>query len=125
MPVSAFAEMTVHLKNKSTKEISLAVRYKDAVADEWVTRGWWNVGGLEEGTFKLNTNNAVIYYYATSGKTYWGGKEGKEGSAQYSIVSGKFTVKGDIVPQGKGLKNVWFIKKTAKDRVFNITLQGE
>ena len=125
LPAAAFAEMTVKLTNKTTKIVSLCLRYKDQVSNEWVTRGWWNVDPLSVKNIKINTNNTIAYFYASAGKSWWGAKKGESGAVQHTIVNEKFLVKGDVRPKGKNPKNVWFRKSTAKNRVFSITLQGE
>lgn len=56
MPATAQAERTIKWTNETTKKLFLAVRYLDAVAGEWVTRGWWSVEPLSASNIKLNTN---------------------------------------------------------------------
>ncbi len=124
LPASALAGMTVKLTNKTTKKISLCLRYKDAVSNEWVTRGWWNVDPLTVRNITINTNNTIAYFYATAGKSWWGAKAGEAGAVNHGIVGEKFLVKGDVSPRGKNARTVWFRKTQAKNRVFNITLQG-
>jgi uncharacterized membrane protein len=125
LPFTASAEMTVRLTNKTTKDISVAFRYKNSVSNEWITQGWWTVKAMKTRSVDLDTNNSVLYFYGKSGKTRWGGKEGQSGSVQHTVISETFMVKGDRGLSGSNARNVWFKRKDAKNRVFTINFQGD
>ncbi len=124
MPDIAKAERTIKWVNKTTENVSMCLRYYDAVAEEWVTRGWWVAKPLSTMDITLNTNSNTVYYYAETANSYWGGKEGDGSSVQHTIVDDEFTVKGDVVPRGKGQINVWFRKIQAENGLFTISLNN-
>lgn len=124
VPGVAQAEMTVKLTNKTSKKISVALRYKNSVSDTWVTQAWWNVEPMKVRTITLDSNNTVAYFYATAGSSWWGAKPGEKGASQLHIVGDKFLVKDSNKPKGKNLRQVWFRRTDAKNRVFSISFQG-
>ena len=124
LPIAAWAEMTVKLTNKTSKPIAVAFRYKNAVSNAWVTQGWWHVDPMKVQNVKLDTDNSVLYFYAKSGNSSWGAQSGEKDSHQYLVVSNKFLVKEDLQPKGDNLKKVWFRRKDAENKVFQISFQG-
>ena len=124
LPVVAWAEMTVKLANKTSKPIAVALRYKNAVSNAWVTQGWWSVDPMKVQNVKLDTDNSVLYFYAKSGNSTWGAQPNEKDSHQYLVVSNKFLVKEDLQPKGENLRKVWFRRKNAENRVFQISFQG-
>jgi uncharacterized membrane protein len=123
-PVAGWAEMTVKLTNKTSKPISVAFRYKNAVSNDWVTQGWWRIEPMKVNNIKLDTNNSVLYFYATAGNSSWGAQPGEKDSKQLIIVNSKFLVKGDNQPTGEKPQRVLFRRKDAENRVFQISFQG-
>ncbi|MDL2216432.1 DUF1036 domain-containing protein [Desulfovibrio sp. OttesenSCG-928-M14] len=122
---AAWADMKVKLTNKSTKKISVALRYKDKVSEAWVSRGWWSVDPLSVRTITISTNNTIAYFYATAGKSWWGAKKGENGAINLTIVGDKFLVKGDAVPKGNNRRNVWFRQMKAQNRLYSLSFQGD
>ena len=124
LPVAAWAEMTVKLTNKTSKPISVAIRYKNEVSNEWVTQGWWRVEPMKIHNIKLDTNNGVLYFFATAGSSSWGAQPGEKDSKQFVVVSGKFLAKGDNQPKGENPRKALFRRKNAENKVFQISFQG-
>lgn len=126
LPAFAQAQMLVKVTNKTTKKISLTLHYKDAASEDWITRGWWNIEPKSIRDITLNTTNTVAYFYATAGKSWWGGNPNDESSSiSRGIISERFQVKGAEEPSGDNYRVVPFKKKTAKDGTFSIILTGK
>lgn len=125
VPAVAEAGMNLRLTNKTSRKVSLALRYKDNVSGEWVTQGWWSCDPLSVKNITLNTNNKVIYFYASAGNSVWGGKQGSQDANKLGIVGSKFLVKSKHKPQGNNYREVWFKQLKANNGVFALTLSGK
>lgn len=124
VPAFAHADQQVKFTNKTSKTVSFAVRYKDIVSGEWVTRGWYNVDALSNRTITISTNNSVAYWYGYAGKSWWGGKEGASTTKKYKVVNVKFLVKGNNTPSGNNLRTVNFKEVRSNNGLFNVSITG-
>lgn len=101
--------------NKTSKTISLAICYKDAVANEWMVRGWFNIDPVSKKTISLNTDNGLIYLHGEAGKFMWGCK-GQDSSRTFNVVSSKFFYKKDKErPKGDNVRGASFCMTKIKD----------
>ncbi|MDL2316190.1 DUF1036 domain-containing protein [Desulfovibrio sp. OttesenSCG-928-A18] len=118
----AASAKTVKVTNKTTNKIYIAFCYKDARADDWIVRGWFNVDGLGATSINLNTNNSIIYFLGTSGKARWGGRKGSSDALALPVVGDKFMYKHKKEkPRGSNYRTEYFKKRqSSNDGVFYI-----
>jgi len=71
-PAPAFASFKIC--NESGEQIAVAIAYKDTDAQNWVSRGWWN---LDDGECKTplggDLKNKYYYLRGDGDSHYWGG----------------------------------------------------
>lgn len=71
-PAPALASFKVC--NNSGEHVAVAIAYHDKEADNWVSRGWWN---LDNGECKTplagNLKNKYYYIYGDGDSHYWKG----------------------------------------------------
>ena len=106
-PTTAQAQKSLLVLNRCFLPISIAVRMKD-LSGVWVTRGWGNIRPNQQRRFRLQTNNAFIYYYAQSNprRFTWHGR-GRQGGRMNWIVTRSFTHSSGPMNE-PGARRVWF-----------------
>ena len=72
-PAPALADFKIC--NQSGEKISVAIAYHDRDADNWVSRGWWN---LDAGECKTplagDLKDKYYYLYGDGDQHYWSGE---------------------------------------------------
>ena len=123
MPAFAYAKRNVKFTNNTGRQVSFALRYKDEASGNWITRGWYNVGGHSSRTISLSTNNNVAYWFGYAGTSWWGGQAGASTTKSYTVVNDKFAVTGNNKPNGTNRRTVNFKEVRAQNGQFSISIK--